>query len=358
MLLLCYHDRLRSHCFIKNLMMGWAIALTQQAAHINVPCWNSMQSERSRAISRRTRLTVKQNENGIHCSLSVQATGSDEAGSKGVSLGTKPTQRKVIKLIATDVDGTLLNSKHELTERTEQAIRRAQELGVKVMVATGKARGPWTKHILPRLNLTTPGVYMQGLLIHNADGSIFYERVMEASVARSVIELGVRERLTILAYCGDRILCESTNEHTDRMIGYGEPVPEAVGPLINVLGSTPIHKLLFMAEDQELQRLRPEAEALLGDTVTVTKALLGMLEILPAGASKGLGLEKVLQALDIDAQHVMAIGDGENDKEMLELVGTSVAMGNAGARIQAIADLVTRSNDADGVAVAIEHLVL
>lgn len=80
--------------------------------------------------------------------------------------------------------------------------------------------------------------------------------------------------------------------------------------------------------------------------------------MLPPGASKGLGLTMVLERMAVDARHVLAIGDGENDIEMLRLAGTSVAMGNAGADVKAAAQFVTSSNDENGLALAVECFVL
>jgi len=91
---------------------------------------------------------------------------------------------------------------------------------------------------------------------------------------------------------------------------------------------------------------------------TLTTALTGMLEILPLGASKGDGVSKLLDILGVAAEDVMAMGDGENDVEMLEMAGWGVAMGNAGPHAREVADAVVASNDEDGVAEAINKYVL
>ena len=81
-------------------------------------------------------------------------------------------------------------------------------------------------------------------------------------------------------------------------------------------------------------------------------------QVLPLGASKGSGLAWLLNHMDISAENVLAMGDGENDLEMLQMVGVGVAMGNAGPKVKAIADAVVASNDNDGVAEAIRRFVL
>ncbi|KAG2497861.1 hypothetical protein HYH03_004127 [Edaphochlamys debaryana] len=265
----------------------------------------------------------------------------------------------LIKLIATDVDGTLLNHRQELTAGVEEAVKAARELGVPLVVATGKARGPWVADVLPRLGLDTPGVFLQGLLVYDAEGRRLYDQRLPDDVARDCIELAEREGVTLTAYCGERILCAATDAHTDRLNFYKEPPPEAVGDMRRQVGVTEMHKMIFMADQSKIDALRPHAEALLGGRASLTTALTGMLEVLPLGASKGEGLRWLLAHLGVEPQHVMALGDGENDVEMLQLAGLGVAMGNAGPKAKAAADVVLdETNDQDGVAAAIRAYVL
>ena len=118
-------------------------------------------------------------------------------------------------------------------------------------------------------------------------------------------------------------------------------------------------KIIFMAADDRITAIRPLAEATFGHKASLTTAISGMLEVLPQGASKGSGVQWLLQRLGIDPERCMALGDGENDVEMLQLCGLGVAVGNAGEAAKAAADVVLeRSNDEDGVAHAIEEYVL
>ncbi|CAI7886148.1 unnamed protein product [Closterium sp. NIES-53] len=234
----------------------------------------------------------------------------------------------------------------------------AQEQGIQVVLATGKARGPWFPEIKERLKLETPGVFLQGLMVYSADGTLLYERAMAEDVARQVIRFGKAEGVTLTAYCGERILCEERDEHTDRLIPYGEPIPEAVGPLEDLIGITSIHKLILMADDGTLAALRPRLDANLGGRGSLITSVPGMLEVLPVGASKATGLATVLDIMGLHPQQVMAAGDGENDIEMLQMVGLGVAMANAGPSIKAVADHVSTTNDYDGLAAAVERFAL
>mmetsp|Transcript_5631 Transcript_5631/g.20492 ORF Transcript_5631/g.20492 Transcript_5631/m.20492 type:complete len:320 (-) Transcript_5631:1966-2925(-) len=263
-----------------------------------------------------------------------------------------------IELIATDVDGTLLNSEHCLTDRTVRAVRRARELGVKVVLATGKARGPWAAEVLPALELSEPGVFLQGLCTYSGDGKVLHQTVLGPNVVKQAAVYARSLGVTLTAYCGERILCEATNEQTDRLLPYKEPVPEGVGPLDMYAEAVETHKVIFMAPEEQITELRPEIEARFGSVASITKALPGMLELLPLGASKGQGVKRLLRELGVDAAKVLAIGDGENDIEMLQLAGVSVAMGNAKDIVKQVATYTTSSNDDDGFAKAIERLVI
>ncbi|CAL5223726.1 g6283 [Coccomyxa viridis] len=270
-------------------------------------------------------------------------------------------ERSRIKLIATDVDGTLLNSKQELTPAVEQAIKKAADLGVPLVVATGKAPGcAWTADVLPRLGPPGPGVFMQGNLVFNAKQELIYRRDLERSVVETAIDFAAEHGVTLVAYSVSRIVTEKTDEHSDRLLFYGEPTPESIGPLRGFLddGGT-FQKMILMTTEEQLKGIRPLVLAALQDSATLTTALPGMLEVLPPGASKGSGVTRLLQELNVEPQNLMALGDGENDVEMLQLAGLGIAVANAGAPAKAAADVVLEeTNDQDAVARAIEQFVL
>jgi hydroxymethylpyrimidine pyrophosphatase-like HAD family hydrolase len=114
---------------------------------------------------------------------------------------------------------------------------------MQTMVATGKARGPWIHDVIPKLP-AMPGVYMQGLLIHEANGSIMHEKWLESDIVAECIDIAERHKLTLAAYCGERIVTESTNEHTDRLMFYREPTPEGAP---RVKACLPCHSSSTMA---------------------------------------------------------------------------------------------------------------
>ena len=274
--------------------------------------------------------------------------------------GTTPG---VINAIVSDVDGTLLNSSQELTMRTEVAIARAAACGVPIILATGKSRGPWAKRLIPKLPMPMPGVFIQGLLTCDADGTVLESIELDADVTKDVVSFAKDNGASLVAFCGSRILCESRDDKTDLVLAYGEPTPEAIGTLsVNMVDAgIAVNKLLVFADDDTnaMPTLRAAAEKKFGGRCAITTAVPGMLEFLPLGASKGAAVAKLLKRLDIDPANVLALGDGENDVEMLRLAGTSVAMGGSSALVvDAARGNVGASNDDNGVAEAIETYVL
>lgn len=267
-----------------------------------------------------------------------------------------------IQLIAVDLDGTLLNESNEMTERVEKALKAAMEKGVKVVIATGKT---YTSAIglIDRLGLQTSGIFAQGLSIHKADGTVSYQKTLAPDVARQVITFAEDRGFALIAYSGGtKILVRGEHPRAaDLAKRYGEPAPEVVGPLQNILDNTPINKLIAVktGEPKRVKALRWQLDRQLDGKARLVQAMIpDMLEILPPHSSKGSALKSLLKEMGITAEKVLAIGDGENDIEMIELAGIGVAMGNADEKLKAVADHVVASNEADGVAEAVERFVI
>lgn len=264
---------------------------------------------------------------------------------------------KDIKLIVLDLDGTLLNSKHKVSDRNKIAVKKAIENGVQVVIATGKTRASAVS-ILDELEIKSPGVFTQGLLIYNGDGTVRNSVVMDKNILRRIITFAEDRGFGVIAYSGDRILTRRADEFAEEIEKYGEPTPEAVGALQNVLDNTEINKVILYGQESKIPALRWQLNKQLDGLIHTTRsAVKGLLEVLPANTSKGKAVMRVMKDLNIPPENTMAIGDGENDIEMLQAVGTSVAVGNAAQKLKDVANQVVGSNDDDGVAQAIEMFV-
>lgn len=262
-----------------------------------------------------------------------------------------------IKLIAIDIDGTLLNSRLEISPRTRRAIERVRAQGVMIVPATGRCPTA-TQAIMGRLDIAGPGVFLQGLLVLDAGGSVIYEKLMIPQTVRQVIAFAKEMKVTPLIYSGSRIIVEARTYYADALTPYGEPAPEVISPLESVPGSMPVHKLLLLEEPSLITKVRREIAQILDGEASITQALPLAIEILPHDTSKGDGFRRLLEAFDISPENTMAVGDGENDLEMLQIAGIGVAMGSAPSHVKAAADAVVASSDEDGLAEALERFAL
>jgi len=275
--------------------------------------------------------------------------------------------------IFTDVDGTLLNKQHQLDPETCAAINEAVNSGVKVVMATGKARGPWVGDVRRALGLqdkgytiSGPGVFIQGLLVCDNEGNAIQEIKLGRETVQELVTYSNTHQITIVAYTDkDMIVTSETNKDTDVLRPYNEPPPTSVGEegmrRLGAEGELCVYKMMFIGEEAILKRHRPEIEQKFAGVAAVTKAMDGMLEILPPGASKASGVRRAMQALGVSPAACMAMGDGENDLEMLKLVkeagGLAVAVGNAVPKLKEVADRTVNDHDKLGAAEAI-RLVL
>jgi Cof subfamily protein (haloacid dehalogenase superfamily) len=274
---------------------------------------------------------------------------------------TQSISNQPIKLIAIDLDGTLLNSDHKITERTEKALKAAAAKGVHIILATGKTFISGER-IVKQLNLNHPAIFMQGTISYNADGSVRHQITLDAGIARQVITFAEDRGYMMAVYSGKRILVRQMHKRVEELTTlYHEPMPEAIGSLQNVLDSIPVNKLLAVkpGDGRAINALRWQLKMQInGNARLLNAGIEDMLEILPNGASKGAALKTLIKDLGVSGESVMAIGDAENDIEMIQLAGIGVAVGNAGQAVKDAADVVVASNDADGVAEAVERYVL
>jgi Cof subfamily protein (haloacid dehalogenase superfamily) len=266
-----------------------------------------------------------------------------------------------IKLIAVDLDGTLLNSHHEMTARTEKALKAAVAQGVHVVIATGKTFLA-AQHLIERLGLKTPGIFVQGTVSFNADGSVHSQQTIDPPTARQIITFAEDRGHQLGIYSGNRIFVRKLYPRMEELtMHYHEPMPEAVGGLQNLLDNTPVNKIIaiYPGDERRTQALRWQLQMQVNGSARLLSAgIPDEIELLPPNASKAAALKSLLKEFGVPASQALAIGDGENDIEMLQLVGMGVAVGNAGEHVKQVAQVVVASNDEDGVAEAIERFVL
>ena len=266
-----------------------------------------------------------------------------------------------IKLVAIDIDGTLLNSQHEITPEVFSAIQDAKKAGVKIVIATGRPISG-VRAILEQLQLTEPGDYVitfNGGLVQDAatgedivkDTLTYYDYLDIELVAR---------KLSLPMHASTKQGMYTANRNIGKYTIY-----EAMLVSSPVFYRTPeemadkeIIKVMMVDEPEILDAAIPNLPIGLTEKYNVAKSAPFYLEITPKTVNKGQAIIQLAQKLGLTMDQTMAIGDQENDRPMLEVVGNPVVMDNGNPELKKIAKYITKSNDESGVAHAIREWVL
>lgn len=271
--------------------------------------------------------------------------------------------RPKFSYIFCDMDGTLLNSKSQISEANARALKEATLRGLKVVIATGKSR-PGAMRILKMADLagrdgivseSSPGVFVQGLLVYGRQGKEVYRGNLDRDVCRETCLYSLEHGIPLIAFSQDRCLTLFDHPLVDSLhTTYNEPKAEIISSVDQLIAEADIQKVIFMDTTEGVSSvIRPYWSEATGDRANVVQAQSDMLEIVPPGTSKGNGVKMLLSHLGVSPNEIMAIGDGENDMEMLELASLGVVMSNGAEKTKAVADVIGMSNDEDGVADAI-----
>ncbi|GAB4854345.1 hypothetical protein Ancab_022931 [Ancistrocladus abbreviatus] len=271
--------------------------------------------------------------------------------------------RPKFKYIFCDMDGTLLNSDSKITSSTANALREALSRGVRVVIATGKTR-PAAISLLGMVDLAgkdgvvsdlSPGVFLQGLLVYGRQGSEIFRRNLDPDFCREAFVYSLEHKIPLVAFCDDRCLTLFDHPLVDSLHSiYHEPKAEVMPSVEHIVAVADVQKMIFLdTAERVAATLRPYWSEATGDHANVVQAVPDMLEIVPSATSKGHGVRMLLDHLGVTPKEVMAIGDGENDVEMLELASLGVALSNGSEKAKAVADVIGTSNDEDGVADAV-----
>ncbi|KAL5558625.1 hypothetical protein UlMin_034836 [Ulmus minor] len=262
-----------------------------------------------------------------------------------------------------DMDGTLLNSKSQLSSTTAMALKEALSRGVKIVIATGKTRSAVIE-IFKMADLAgkggivskdSPGVFVQGLLVYGRQGREIYRGNLDPDVCKEACIYSWENKIPIIAFSEDRCLTLFDHPMVNSLHTiYHEPKAEIMPSVDQLLDVADIQKLIFLDTAEGVaSTIRPYWSEALRDRATVVQAVPDMLEIVPPGTSKGNGVKLLLDHLGTSPDKVMAIGDGENDVEMLELASLGIALSNGSEKTKAVANIIGASNDEDGAADAI-----
>jgi HAD superfamily hydrolase (TIGR01484 family) len=260
------------------------------------------------------------------------------------------------KLVATDLDGTLLRDDDTVSQRTRDALAAVTEAGAAHIIVTGRAV-PWTRHILDDLGYDGLAVCGQGAQVYHAGE---HRLLTSVTLDRQLAGLALSK---IEAEVGPLLLAASRDGlEGDVLVGSGYRVLEGPLPYVPMhnpadLWAAPLNKVYIQHPTLGDDELAKAARATVGNLVDVVMAGAGVVEILPLGLSKATGLSLAARRLGLRAADTIAFGDMPNDIPMFGWAAHGVAMANAHDELKAVAHEITASNDNDGIAVVLEHLL-
>ncbi|GHI88052.1 hydrolase [Streptomyces xanthophaeus] len=275
--------------------------------------------------------------------------------SKGVRILGAVTSALPYALIATDLDGTLLRAGDTVSARSYQALATARTAGAQHIVVTGRPV-PQVRHVLDGLGYAGLAVCGQGAQVYDAARGVLLHSV---SMDRGLAEVALGK---IEAEIGE-VYAAVNQEGLDAemLIGPGYRMWHPHLPTVRVprradLWSAPINKVLLQHPELDDDELTRVARSVVGDLVNVTMAGEHTVELQPPGIDKAGGLARAAEVLGLPASSTIAFGDMPNDVPMFAWSAHGVAMANAHRELFDVADEVTLSNEADGVAVVLERL--
>ena len=263
----------------------------------------------------------------------------------------------MIRLIATDLDDTLLDARSDITPRTLAALRAAMEAGCGISLSSGRmleAMLPFAR----RIGVNAPMLLYNGAMIydHNTDETVYSARIphdLALDIVRRVEAMGLYVQL----YPGKGYYCAEVTEHTRAYARQIHVEATAAGePMSAWLAarSLDMQKLLIIDTPEGADRAKAVLERAFPRGAVFLKSKAHYVEIAPEGVDKGKSLARLAAYLGLRPEEVMAFGDGQNDAPMLEFAGTGVAVANACPEALASADIIAPPNTEDGVAQVIE----
>ena len=266
------------------------------------------------------------------------------------------------KLLVLDVDGTLLNDEREISKRTLAALLKVQQMGVRIVLASGRP----TYGLMPLAKTLELGNYGGFVLSYNGcqiikaqNGEILFERLINPEMLPYLEKKARKNGFAIFTYHDDTLITDSPdNEYikNEALLNNLKIIKE--DEFSTAIDFAPCKCMLVSDKEKALIGLEQHWEKRLAGTLDAFRSEPYFLEVVPCGVNKANTLGALLEHLGVTREEVIAVGDGVCDVTMLQLAGMGVAMGHSQDSVKVCADYVTASNEEDGVALAVEKLIL
>lgn len=266
------------------------------------------------------------------------------------------------KLLVLDVDGTLLNNDKQISPRTLAALLKVQQMGVHIVLASGRP----TYGILPVAKMLELGHYGGYILSYNGaqiidarNGEVLFEKRINPEMLPYLEKKARKNGFALFTYTEDRMVADdASNEHILREAELNNMKLEEEPEFSIAVDFSPSKCMLVSDDEEALIGLEEHWKKRLNGVLDVFRSELYFLEVVPCSVDKANTLGILLEKIGVSTEEVVAIGDGVCDFSMIQMAGLGIAMGNAQDSVKACADVVTASNDEDGVALAVEKAIL
>lgn len=266
-----------------------------------------------------------------------------------------------IKLLALDLDGTLTNSEKKVSDKNKEYIRKAQDKGVKVILASGRPV-IGIQGVADALDLWNMGGYILayngGQIIDCATGEDLVKQTIPMEFYHDICEVIRKFNAYPLTYNAQGVICEDDSNKYVQKEAYNNSISVIKVDNLEKEVQMPVVKFMVVGEPEELNKVHKYLSSLFEGKLNIFFSEPYFLEITPLGIEKSSALSRLSEMIGTTNEQIMACGDGLNDIPMLKYAGLAVAMDNAYEETKKCADYISASNEEDGVAIAIDKFII
>lgn len=265
------------------------------------------------------------------------------------------------KILVLDLDGTLTNSKKEVTPKTREAIRKLQERGHVVALASGRPTGG-IRQVAEALQLEETGGYVLAFngakILDWKTQEVLFQQTLDHKYLAPLLETAYRYNLSLVTYQNEWVIVETEmNEYAELEARINHLNVRRVDDFVKAV-DFPINKCLYTGDPVQIKKCEDELLERYGQDLSIFKSEDYFLEVMPQNIDKAASLDRLIHVLGIEQKDVVCCGDGYNDISMIQYAGVGVAMSNAKDVVKEAADVITGSNDEDGLVPVIEKYFL
>ncbi len=265
----------------------------------------------------------------------------------------------MFKVIASDLDGTLLNSDKDISDYTLKTLEEAYKNGIDFIVCTGRLYKSM-EFLLPKLTFCRYSITSMGAEIYdNFQKKLIYERPMEEEHVLKIVEYGLKNNVHMNIYINNELYTNSLDKYSEKY--FKDTTTQALlieGDVLEFVKGKKLSKLIFIGEEEDMPSHFEKMRETFGGSLNICASFRHYVEFSHIEAQKDITLNKFIESLGHKRDELIVFGDSGNDVSMLKNTGFSVTVGNGWDEAKRVSNLICESNDNDGVAKTVKRLVL